>query len=44
MTLTSPYTRSNAVPLKSYRTTGRLSVIAGIGVHAPDRLLTNADL
>jgi 3-oxoacyl-[acyl-carrier-protein] synthase III len=42
--LTSPHARSNAVALKSYRTTGRPSAIAGIGVHAPERLLTNADL
>ena len=44
MAVTAPRTRSDAVPLKTYKTSGRPSVIAGIGVHAPERLLTNADL
>jgi 3-oxoacyl-[acyl-carrier-protein] synthase-3 len=44
MAVTAPRTRSDAVPLKTYRTSGRPSAIAGIGVHAPERLLTNADL
>lgn len=44
MAVTAPRTRRDAVPLKTYRTSGRPSVIAGVGVHAPERLLTNADL
>jgi 3-oxoacyl-[acyl-carrier-protein] synthase III len=44
MAVTAPRTRSDAVPLKTYKTSGRPSVIAGIGVHAPEKLLTNADL
>src|SRR5579872_1040757 len=44
MAVTAPRTRSDAVPLKTYKTSGRPSAIAGIGVHAPERLLTNADL
>ncbi len=44
MAVSAPRTRSDAVPLKTYKTAGRPSVIAGIGVHAPERLLTNADL
>ncbi|HEX6487818.1 MAG TPA: beta-ketoacyl-ACP synthase III [Candidatus Dormibacteraeota bacterium] len=44
MAVTAPRTRSDAVPLKTSRTSGRPSVIAGIGVHAPEKLLTNADL
>jgi 3-oxoacyl-[acyl-carrier-protein] synthase-3 len=44
MAVTAPRTRSDAVALKTYKTSGRPSVIAGIGVHVPERLLTNADL
>jgi 3-oxoacyl-[acyl-carrier-protein] synthase-3 len=44
MAVTTPRTRSGAVPLKTYGASGRPSAIAGIGVHAPGRLLTNADL
>ena len=44
MAVTSPRIRSDAVPLKTYRTSGRPSAITGVGVHAPERLLTNADL
>ncbi len=40
----APRVRSGAVPLRAYRGTGRPSAIAGIGVHAPERVLTNADL
>ncbi|HSR24892.1 MAG TPA: beta-ketoacyl-ACP synthase III [Candidatus Eisenbacteria bacterium] len=40
----APRTRSDAVPLRTYRTQGRPSAIAGIGVHVPDRVLTNRDL
>jgi len=37
-------TRSDAVPLKSFKTKGRPSAIAGVGVHAPDKVLSNFDL
>jgi 3-oxoacyl-[acyl-carrier-protein] synthase III len=37
-------TRSDAVPLKSFATKGRPSAIAGVGVHAPERVLSNFDL
>ena len=40
----APRIRSDAVPLRTYRTHGRPSAIAGIGVHVPDRVLTNRDL
>lgn len=40
----APRVRSDAVPLRTFRSTGRPAAIAGIGVHAPDRILTNADL
>lgn len=43
-TLAAPRVRSDAVPLRTYRTQGRPSAIAGIGVHAPERVLTNHDL
>jgi 3-oxoacyl-[acyl-carrier-protein] synthase III len=37
-------TRSDAVPLRSFKTKGRPSAIAGVGVHAPDKVLSNSDL
>ncbi len=39
-----PRTRSDAVPLRTYRSKGRPSAITGIGVHTPERVLTNAQL
>jgi 3-oxoacyl-[acyl-carrier-protein] synthase III len=45
MAITTNYrTRSDAVPLRSFKAKGRPSAIAGIGVHAPGRVLTNFDL
>src|SRR5207248_3308219 len=44
MAVSAPRTRSGAVPLKTYRTSGRPSAIAGVGAHAPEGLLTNQDL
>jgi 3-oxoacyl-[acyl-carrier-protein] synthase-3 len=37
-------TRSDAVPLRSFKAKGRPSAIAGVGVYAPERVLTNFDL
>jgi 3-oxoacyl-[acyl-carrier-protein] synthase-3 len=39
-----PRVRSGAVPLRTYRSQGRPSAIAGIGIHVPDRVVTNHDL
>jgi 3-oxoacyl-[acyl-carrier-protein] synthase-3 len=39
-----PRVRSDAVPLRTYRSKGRPTAIAGLGVDAPERILTNADL
>jgi 3-oxoacyl-[acyl-carrier-protein] synthase-3 len=36
--------RTFEVPLRSYRATGRPSAIAGVGVYAPEKVLTNFDL
>ena len=44
MAIAAPRVRSDAVPLRSYRSQGRPAAIAGIGVHAPERILTNQDL
>ena len=45
MAITTNYrTRSDAVPLRAFKAKGRPSAIAGIGVHAPERVLTNFDL
>src|SRR5215469_3137852 len=45
MAITTNYrTRSDAVPLRSFKAKGRPSAIAGIGVHAPERVLSNFDL
>src|SRR5215475_11997695 len=40
----APRTRSDAVPLRTYRSTGRPTAIAGLGVYAPEKVLTNRDL
>jgi 3-oxoacyl-[acyl-carrier-protein] synthase-3 len=39
-----PRVRSDALPLRTYRSQGRPAAIAGLGVDAPERILTNADL
>jgi 3-oxoacyl-[acyl-carrier-protein] synthase-3 len=45
MAITTVYrTRSDAVPLRSYKATGRPSAIAGMGVYAPEKVITNFDL
>ena len=45
MAITTSYrTRSDAVPLRSFKAKGRPSAIAGVGVYAPDRVLSNFDL
>ena len=45
MAVTTNYrARSDAVPLRSFKTKGRPSAIAGIGAHAPEKVLTNFDL
>jgi 3-oxoacyl-[acyl-carrier-protein] synthase-3 len=45
MAITTSYkARSDAVPLRSFRAKGRPSAIAGIGVYAPDKVLSNFDL
>lgn len=45
MAITTAYrTRSGAVPLRSFKTKGRHSAIAGVGVYAPEKLITNFDL
>jgi len=45
MAITTNYrTRSDAVPLRSFKTKGRQSAIAGIGVYAPEKVLSNFDL
>jgi len=40
----APRVRSGAVPLRTFRSIGRPVAIAGLGVHAPERVLTNQDL
>jgi len=45
MAITTAYkARSDAVPLRSFKTKGRRSAIAGMGVYAPDKIVTNFDL
>jgi len=45
MAITTHYrTRSDAVPLRSFPAKGRPSAIAGVGVYAPEKVLTNFDL
>jgi len=41
---TAPRVRSDAVPLRTFRSSGRPVAIAGVGVHAPEQVLTNFDL
>ncbi len=45
MAITTAYkARSDAAPLRSFKTKGRRSAIAGMGVYAPDKIVTNFDL
>src|ERR1700738_2448471 len=45
MAITSAYrTRPYALPLRSFKAKGRPSAIAGMGVYAPDKIITNFDL
>src|ERR1700682_4858976 len=45
MAITSQYrTRSDALPLRSFKAKGRPSSIAGVGVYAPEKVITNFDL
>jgi len=45
MAITTAYrTRSGAVPLRSFKTKGRRSGIAGMGVYVPERVISNFDL
>ncbi len=41
---TAPRVRSGAVPLRTFKSSGRPVAIAGLGVHAPEQVLTNLDL
>jgi len=40
----APRIRSDAVPLRTYRSSGRPAAIAGVGVYTPEKVLTNKDL
>ena len=43
MAITTSYrTRSDAVPLRSFPAKGRPSAIAGVGVYAPEKVLSNS--
>jgi 3-oxoacyl-[acyl-carrier-protein] synthase-3 len=45
MAITNAYrTRSDAVPLRSFKVKGRPSAIAGVGAYAPEKVITNFDL
>jgi len=45
MAITTAYrTRSDAVALRSFKTKGRPSAIAGMGVYAPEKVVSNFDL
>src|SRR5260370_41213108 len=45
MAITTNYrTRSNAVPLRTFKAKGRPSAIDGVGVYAPEKLISNFDL
>jgi len=45
MAITSQYrTRSDALPLRSFKTKGRPSAIVGVGAFAPEKIITNFDL
>jgi 3-oxoacyl-[acyl-carrier-protein] synthase-3 len=41
---TAPRVRSDAVPLRTFRSSGRPVAIAGLGVYAPEKVLSNQDL
>ena len=41
---TAPRVRSGAVPLRTFKSSGRPVAIAGLGVHAPEQVLTNLAL
>jgi 3-oxoacyl-[acyl-carrier-protein] synthase-3 len=43
-TKTAPRVRSDAVPLRTFRSAGRPVAIGGLGIHAPEKVLTNQDL
>jgi 3-oxoacyl-[acyl-carrier-protein] synthase-3 len=40
----APRVRSDAVPLRSYRSRGRRTAVTGLGAHVPEKILTNHDL
>ncbi|HKW72916.1 MAG TPA: beta-ketoacyl-ACP synthase III [Candidatus Dormibacteraeota bacterium] len=42
--ITNYRTRSDAVPLRSFKAQGRPSAIAGVGVYSPEKVITNFDL
>src|SRR5947208_5891808 len=45
MAITTNYrTRSDALPLRSFKAKGRQSAIAGVGVYAPEKIINNFDL
>lgn len=45
MAVTNAYrTRSDAIPLRSFRAKGRPSAIAGMGAYVPEKVITNFDL
>jgi 3-oxoacyl-[acyl-carrier-protein] synthase-3 len=45
MAITTAYrARSDALPLRSFKTKGRRSAIAGLGVYAPEKIVSNLDL
>ena len=45
MAITTNYrTRSDALPLRSFKAKGRQSAIAGVGVYAPEKIISNFDL
>ncbi len=44
MAIATPRVRSDAVPLRTFRTQGRPSAIAGLGIYAPERVVTNLEL
>ena len=45
MAVTNAYrTRSDAIALRSFKVKGRPSAITGMGVYAPDKIITNFDL
>ena len=43
-TTQAPRVRSGALPLRTFKTTGRPVSIAGMGLYAPEKLVTNFDL